>query len=96
MSNRDYADGQAPGVTIVDTVTTEIVPANNRRNWVVLTNIGDNDVYFAYGKPAEKSKGQILYANGGNSFIGGEWRTSQAINGVTLEGTSKVIFQEAI
>ncbi len=96
LNNGNYGAGQTPGVTDVATTSTEIAPANDSRNWILLTNIGATDVYASFDKSAELQKGILLGANGGSLVLDKNVLTTGPINGITSSGTSKVIYQEAI
>jgi hypothetical protein len=95
FDNGNKGKGQPPGGVDVGRSSIEIVPDNPSRNWVLITNIGDNDVYGSCDEPAEVEKGFFLGANGGNLLFSAEGLSTGPIYGRTATGTSRVIYQEA-
>lgn len=96
LNRGNFGEGLEPGSTTVTTSTTEIVPANNSRNFIYLTNVGANDVFIAFDKPAQINKGVLLGSNNGSLTLDKESNVLGPINGITASGSSAVIFQEAI
>lgn len=92
----NYGAALPPGAEIVGPGSDIIVPNNKSRNWLLLTNIGENDVYGAFDNPAEVEKGILLGANGGSLILTGDAMSTGPFNGITESGNSKVIFQEGI
>jgi len=85
----------APQVVTVTAISTEIVSENTSRQWCALTNEGNKDVFVSMGSPAEVDKGVVLFSRGGSIVFGGDFTSTQAINGIVLAGNSKVATLEA-
>lgn len=90
----NFATGQTPDSTSVGNTTTEIVAANTSRKWIVLTNVGNKDIFIACDVDALVDKGMLLGKAGGSVLMGADLCTTGAIDGITSAGTSTVIFQE--
>ena len=91
---RGRTKGAAPGSTVVTTSSTEIVPFNDKRSWCYVTNIGVHDIFLAIGQTAELNKGMFLGKLGGSMLMDINTLCNQALNGITINGTTTVIFQE--
>lgn len=93
---KNMGQGQAPSSVGVGNSSTEIVPANASRQWLILTNIGIRDVYLAVGTPAIFETGIMLGAGGGSIVFGVDINTTEAINAIKSGGADQTItFQEA-
>ena len=86
----------SPGAVTVTNSSTEILAANTNRKWCFITNVGNRDAYFAIGKTAEINKGIFLSKSGGSILMDGTVLSVEALNGITVSGTTAVIYQEAI
>ena len=93
---KNWGAGQTPATTTVTTSTTEIVPKNRSRKFLILTNIGTGDCYISFGEDAILSRGILLGASGGSLVMDDDGISSEAVNGIVASGTSAVIYQEAI
>lgn len=90
----NYGDGQTPDNVSVTTSSTEIAAASESRKWIILSNIGNKDVFIAIGQPALVDKGILLHRDAGQLLFSAELLSDQAINGITSSGSSTVAFQE--
>ncbi len=91
---KNFGKGKIPTSVSVTTSSTEIVAANTARKWLVLTNIGNRDVYVAVGQTALSLKGALLGKGGGSVSLGAEMMTTEAINGITSAGSATVMILE--
>ena len=91
---KDFGAGQDPSATTVTINNTVIVPTNTKRNWLVMTNVGDVDVWYSFGKDAVARKGMFMGARGGSVVLGDTFRNGEAVNGITEAGTCLVVYQE--
>lgn len=95
VDNLNRGVGQTPVTTVVGDTNTEIIPANNNRVLVVLTNIGKNDMSIACDASAVLGRGIFLGRNGGNMVIDSTAFTEGPINGICESGkSSTVTYQE--
>ncbi len=92
--NKNFGAGKIPTNVSVTASSTEIVAANTARKWLVLTNIGNRDVYMAVGQTALDQKGALLGKGGGSIALGVDMITTEAINGITSAGSATVMILE--
>ncbi len=90
----NYGTGQTPTSVSVTTSTTEISAANTARKWIMITNVGNRDVFIACDVDALVDKGILLGKGGGSIAMGAEFCTLGAIDGITSAGSSTVLVQE--
>jgi len=82
--------------TVNTTATTEIVPANSARKYLVIVNASDVIMYLAVGANAEKTKGIYLAANGGSFEMITANLSAEAVDAISASGSSKTVtVQEA-
>ena len=87
--------GQVPGTTTVTDVSTEIIPANPNRVALVMINVGNNDVWFAYDEDAVLGEGPFLGRSGGSTALDSTFLSTGPVNGICRPGkTSDITFQE--
>ena len=91
---KNFGAGQIPTSVSVTSSSTEIVASNTARKWLVLTNIGNRDVYVAVGQTALSQKGALLGKGGGSISLGVDMITTEAINGITSAGAAVVMILE--
>ena len=91
---KNFGAGKIPTNVTVTSSSTEIVAANTARKWLVLTNIGNGDVYVAVGQTALSHKGALLGKGGGSVSLGVDMITTEAINGITSAGSAIVMILE--
>ena len=87
--------GKPPSTATATTTSSTLLAADSNRKWCVLTNVGNKDVFLAFGQTAEVDKGAVLLGNGGSLVLGDEFHTTEDINGITAAATSTVLFSEA-
>ena len=93
------AAGQTPIGANVTNATTEIMPANNARQWAVVVNASDTDMYVALDADAVLNKGILLIARGGSIVLNrkGDIFSNGPINGIHGGSGDKVaVGQEGI
>ncbi len=91
---KNFGAGKIPTSVNVTNSSTEIVASNTARKWLVLTNIGNRDVYMAVGQTALDKKGALLGKGGGSIALGVDMITTEAINGITSAGSADVMILE--
>ena len=96
FENGNFGAGQEPGAKEAGPTSAIIVPSNNGRNWIFITNIGEYDVYMAFDKKAVVEKGFYLSANGGSLCLTKDALSTGNLYGITKSGLSKIIYQEGI
>lgn len=90
----NISSGNPPENAIVSATSSVIIPANVNRNWCMLTNIGNRDVFVALGQTAEINKGIFLGRQGGAISLGANIMSVEVINGITDGGSAIIIYQE--
>lgn len=93
---KNIGAGQIPSNVSVTTSSTEIIDANTKRKWCVLTNIGNQDVFIAAGQTALVDKGALLGKRGGSIILDASNMTTEAINGIVSGGSSTVMILEGL
>ena len=95
ITNRiNTGNGQIPDSVSITNTSGEILAANTIRKWCYLTNLGSRDVFIAIGQTALINKGILLGKQGGSLDLDSDIMSEETINGITLSGSSTVIFQE--
>ena len=88
-------DASAPTSATATTTSSVLLAANTSRKWAILTNEGVKDVFLAAGQDAEVDKGFLLSGGGSSLVIGGEFFTTESINGITKASSSAILILEA-
>ena len=86
--------GDAPSSITVTTTSTQILAFNSARNWCILTNIGNKDIYMAAGQTAIVNNGIFLSKGGGTFEMTSGVMFINGLNGITASGSSVIVFQE--
>lgn len=85
----------APKTVAVGTTSTNIVPANNQRNGLILVNISDSTMYIAFGgQTATLWAGITLTPNGGVFSMDEYTYNKEAVNGIAHTAASTCSYQE--
>ena len=90
----NYGVGQTPTSVSVANSSTEMSAANTLRKWILITNIGNRDIWMSCDATALVDKGIFLGKNGGSVKMGADQCTLGAVNGITGSGSSSVAVQE--
>jgi len=86
--------GNTPTNATVTTSSTQISAANGDRRFIILSNIGNKDVFLASGQTAILNSGAILL-RGESIVIGAEAEPlKEAINGIVSAGTTTIAVLE--
>lgn len=82
--------------TVNSTSTTEVVPANPDRKYLIIVNASAVVIYLAIGADAEKTKGIYLVANGGSFEMVTANLSPEAVDAISASSSSlTVTVQEA-
>ena len=83
------------GNTNVEATTTAICPALDNRRYLSVTNLGNKDVWCAFGKDAVLLKGDLVPKNGGIlRYTAALGISNKALNGISESGTIAVAFMD--
>jgi len=93
---RNVGAGQVPTNVSVTNSSTEIIDANAARKWLILTNIGNRDVFVASGQTALVDKGALLGKGGGSIILDSSNMATEAINGIVSGGSATVMILEGL
>lgn len=80
----------ANATVLVDSTSTEILAANDRRKFATITNSSNVGIWLAFGAAAEVGKGAYLAAGGGSYNITVDNLWVGVVNGITTSGDDKV------
>lgn len=78
----------------IGVASTAILPANNSRIGLTLSNISDTDIYIAFGADAVVGSGTYLKAGGGSLILDNTLMCTLAINGISASASKSVTFTE--
>lgn len=85
------AHGGGPiGNVSISTTSTEIVPVDKHRRYLIMRNIGSDTVYLSIGVPAEAGKGIPVFPLEYYEILGDNM-TEMFINGICSPGDSTTL-----
>ena len=91
------SSANVPSMAGVGTVSEIIVPMNNDRVGLMITNISSQTVYLALGgHPATLRAGIVLTADGGAFSLDSFSYTKDAVSAIAHASTLVVAFQEMV
>lgn len=88
-------DYSAPDNCSVGNTSTEVIPANTARKYLVIVNASDEAVYLGIGVAAESNKGVYLAATGGSFEMITANLSPEIVYGICASGSKNVTVQEA-
>jgi len=83
-----------PGTTTLTTTNSLVIAENLQREWLRITNTGDENAYLSVGSPAIIGAG-IFLPTGGTFQLDSSFRSTEAVYGISVKKTTTVAFQEA-
>jgi len=98
MSFTSYAQSGAvvitsTAVTVANT-STSVAVANSQRQFLLLINDSDTNIYCKFGATAIVHQGVLLVANGGGLLLDSTGVSQQAINCIAVTGSKTLLVSQ--